>query len=372
MYTQEYDEGRVSALNTIVQRFIHTLRTFDYEKYEHELDLTAQACFDSVLMVGIVVTALSVTVQGIFGRLDVFGEDVALLFYWVVLGAGRQLYIRHHLHYIRLAIYLAQVPPLFFSIMMGTFWDPEGQAISFLFVIMVLPVLLVDRPIRIMVWTTGWTGIFILCCYLAKDRAVFGPDMVHLSSFFAGSIALSMYLLAYRLDNIESRERAEYLTTHEGMSKLKNRNLLAKDMPNYLNKLIFVMNLEVDGYREIMNFCGIPETERLWKIFADTVCSVFPADQCYKLATGQILTVLSDVQEDEVREMVLKVQKELSAYSYGAHKEPVTCSAGYVYGDARGQEDFMEMIRHAALKLVGGMAVGTIRMIGGYNDRALK
>ena len=114
-----------------------------------------------------------------------------------------------------LLLYLCEAPVLLMSILLGTVWDPSTQAITFLMIMVTVPVFILDRPLRLMSIMLGWNIVFLGMCAAVKDPSILQTGLLHALEFYLSSVAIIYVVLRLRLQVQRSLERTRYHLEHD-------------------------------------------------------------------------------------------------------------------------------------------------------------
>lgn len=87
------------------------------------------------------------------------------------------LWKRDCCHKVWIYVYEIVLPGLTAAV--GTVWQPHHACFTFMFLLLVLPLLILDRPWRIVLMITGVSVYFGIMAGLFTDPAVFQADMIH-------------------------------------------------------------------------------------------------------------------------------------------------------------------------------------------------
>ena len=89
------------------------------------------------------------------------GKSFLMLGYFALLLLADRFILPLNCRHTIPLIYLLQAPVLIVAILLGTVWDPTHQALTFLMLMMVMPALILDRPIRVIAVTLFWYALLL-------------------------------------------------------------------------------------------------------------------------------------------------------------------------------------------------------------------
>ena len=158
------------------------------------------------------------------------------LYFLLYLLAARFLLSKDYPHATGL-LYVLESPVLAMAVLLGTSLDPSHQAITVLLFMIALPVFIMDRPSRILLFSGGWVAAFLCMCVLYKDRSLWATDAVHVLEFYFTTVALVNVILRIRMESLRHLLREEYHLEHEPGTDCLNRYALASRAAAYVGLL---------------------------------------------------------------------------------------------------------------------------------------
>ena len=142
----------------------------DFDRYKDEVNRHNGNMIEIMLYGGILMTILAILAQLFMGYLSAMLLAVRMLIYMLILVLLRRP-VLSKIQNKTLLIYLLQAPILFTVLLMGTFMDPNHQAITIFVFVSVLPLLILDKPWRVAGWTAGWL-LFLLSVLIVSRNLV--------------------------------------------------------------------------------------------------------------------------------------------------------------------------------------------------------
>ena len=321
------------------------------------------------------VSLLPLSVINLMTQLIVAGDSVNLLkAFWLtayalaMLAVSRPLVLGWKRPYAEL-LYLLEAPVLLLSILLGTFWDPQRQAITFLLFLTVLPVFMLDRPDRMALVLGIWSAAFAVASRLSKTDAVFYSDLLHVIEFYVASVSVYISLLRARLKSLANAELARFRLEHDRLTGCLRREALENRAASYLDQPILLFMCDDMGqhglYRE---FFGQEASDEMSRAFAGTLTETFGREACYRYGGGEVLCVLEDLSLDEALEKIEVCRERLSSFRYQDRPVALSCALGYVAGTAHTEAELRDMVRLADIFSHQARRQGSNRSCGGDYD----
>lgn len=226
--------------------------------------------------------------------------------------------IARNYHWISmLLVYLSYSIYYIYGIIIGTITDPNGKTVTFMVLLVFMPILFIDRPLHIFIVTGAYVTIFVMLCLANKEGTVLTVDSMDAVVFgilgvVSGSIVNHMkvkgYLLEYRLQEICSIDQ---------LTQVRNRNAfeLEKDSTSDLCKYsLGCIYIDVNGLHEINNEKGHDFGDKMLKQIATEIKYAFTDQFTYRIGGDEFVVFVPDKTSEELErilyEMVNKIEKQ--------------------------------------------------------------
>ncbi|MCI6914491.1 MAG: bifunctional diguanylate cyclase/phosphodiesterase [Lachnospiraceae bacterium] len=353
-------------------RFIRRLNPKRFQLYKREILLRNAKALNTYLGVGIAVAMINVLLQADIHKTTTFIQSIGQMVYLIAVYLILRYLIKKPQNHATLLLYIVQAPIIIISILMGTVWDSKTQMVTYLMLVILMPLFILDNPLRQSCITILYTVMACFLSYLVKDNALFKLDLIHLVGFTLASLLANLYILAERIDGVEDNVRSTFRAEHDISTGLKNRYALKKQEGTYLDSPLTVMLIDIDYFKFFNDMYGHNVGEEIFKVFAKAVSDVFKPENCFRYEEAAILVLLKNTSEQNVLHKLDQVKTEFQSIDVkGKHLHP-SFSAGYVYGQVRYDIDFREMIRHADIRLLEATNRGAGQVAGHAYDNSRK
>ena len=134
-----------------------------------------------------VFAAVGTTLAALFALMELVLSEAArffttglfILVYFCLLLAVNALALRRETRFATLLCYAEQMPLMLTAILMGTFWDPTRSSITILLFLCVLPMLILDTPWHVNLYSTGIAAfsVSVGCVLFPEGRCVSYEDV---------------------------------------------------------------------------------------------------------------------------------------------------------------------------------------------------
>ncbi len=324
-------------------------------------------------------TGIPVGIANIAAQTLITGSpNLGLQSYWLVAYYAVLLVLEHFVipakcRHATLLLYLCEAPALLMSILLGTVWDPTNQAVTFLMVMVTVPVFILDRPLRLMGVMLGWNVVFLAICAVVKDPVIFQTDLLHALEFYLSSVAIIYVVLRLRLQVQRSLERTRYHLEHDVITDTQNQRSLAAHTDRYLGKELFVAMGDIDHFSLLNDFYGHDIGDSLLLAFANMLKGLFGKENLYRYGGDEMLCILVGGSTDEGFARITSCQEGLDGLRTSAMYSHLTCSFGYVVGMPQTRKELQQMIQLADIYVHQAKRTGEGKVHGGrFNAEALR
>ena len=246
-------------------------------------------------------------------------------------------------------LYLLQAPAMLIVILLGTVWDPNRQATSFMLFLLAMPVFVFDKPLRLTAIHALWCLVFLLFCRMAKNDELLVVDAIHVLEFFFASTAVTYVVLSARLRSLENLNQAEYLLDHDPQTGCLSRYELASRTDRYLGSPLTVLLCELDRFAMFRDLYGAEIADEMLLFFALSMQEVFGPEYTYRYSGDEILCISLGTSPETCRALTVRCRERLKGYSHAGTSQPLSFALGYVTGTANSPAELQQMIQLADL-----------------------
>ena len=188
-------------------------------------------------------------------------------------------------------LYLVQTPTLLLATLLGTVWDPQHQAITFLMCLMIMPSFFMDRPARIALWQGLWCVFFAILCCRCKDAELFRVDLVHVVEFYIASLVVMELVLNVRLSFLENMEEKQYVLRHDRRTGCLSRYALEERTGGFVDRPLTLLLAELDHLRLYRDFFGHNAADDMMMFFCRTFADAFGENVTFRYSGGDKATL---------------------------------------------------------------------------------
>lgn len=227
------------------------------------------------------------------------------------------VFAQKHVWIISFLVYLAFSVFLLYGLFIGTITNPGQQTVTFMVMLVFMPILFIDRPIRVAVAELLYVLIFIYLCFQRKTGDVLSTDVMDaiiygvlgtVSGGIISHVKIRRYVLEHKL---QDASRFDQLT------QMNNRNSFENDMKEYpekCEKSLACIYVDVNGLHELNNTKGHQQGDIMLQFVAKKIREGFGKECSYRIGGDEFVVFAVDktkeVLESKIQQLNEAVQKE--------------------------------------------------------------
>lgn len=244
----------------------------------------------------------------------------------IQIGVDLAAFKRRRLSY--LSMYLAVITYLCYGLFLATISRPEEQTVTFIAMLIFVPLLFVDRPIRMMLAQSIFVVIFVFTAIPTKRQDILSVDIIDATIF--GFLSVISILVLYRNKITEYRDKLKLqnMSQLDQLTALKNRNSFELEKPTFTvkNKSAICVYIDVNELHEVNNQQGHKAGDIMLCCVADTIKTYFGKKYSYRIGGDEFVIFIFDDSLDTVKEKLQMLQNDIESKNYNI-------ATGYGYMD---------------------------------------
>lgn len=214
-------------------------------------------------------------------------------------------------------VYLSYSIYYLYGILIGTVTDPSGKTVTFMVMLVFMPILFIERPVHILSVTGTFVVVFIVLCFRNKQGAVLSVDVIDSLVFFVLGLSSGYVVNNIKIRGYISERKLHDISRLDQLTQMNNRNAyeLERDsIPSLCKQSLGIIYIDVNGLHEINNEKGHKYGDLMLQYIAQEVKYAFSAELSYRIGGDEFVAFSIDLNDDEVEkilcEMIKKVEKE--------------------------------------------------------------
>lgn len=211
-----------------------------------------------------------------------------------------------------------------FGILNGIVIGYDKQAVSIIAMLMLIPILFIDRPIRM-----HGVGAFVILSFIyfelsVKKGEILSIDITNIITFGLISMLLSYHVVKVHLKCFITKNKMKEISEHDALTGLKNRNNFEHNLPDYFEKAkdnIACIYVDINGLRKINNTINHEAGDDMLKFVAHSMTQIFAYDDVYRVGGDEYTIFVPDAD-------LSKIEEEIQALHNMVNQKGYTISTG--------------------------------------------
>lgn len=207
-----------------------------------------------------------------------------------------------------------------FGILLGTVATPYEQTVSFVALLLTVPLLFTDRPIRSMGGIFLSLAAFVPAVFLFKDPSVQMLDVVNSCVFGAISAIVSFFMTRMKCQRYLYEHEVTVLSESDLLTGLRNRNSFEQRLEGYparCRESLCCVYADANGLHELNNQKGHQAGDAMLRFIADALVEQFGRQDVYRIGGDEFVAFGADIDGERVEKRLRLV--EASAGQKGYH-----------------------------------------------------
>lgn len=206
-----------------------------------------------------------------------------------------------------------------YGIIIGAITDPDGKTVTFMVLLVFMPILFIARPVYITLATSIFVTIFVILCTRCKAGAVLSVDVIDAVVFgilgvSSGSVINQMKVRGYVLE-----QKLQEISRFDQLTKTRNRNAFEVEQDSILSfckHSLACVYMDVNGLHEVNNEKGHEYGDKMLKYIASEIKKAFSEELTYRVGGDEFIAFVPDKEEREIEQAIANMNSELEKESY--------------------------------------------------------
>lgn len=206
-----------------------------------------------------------------------------------------------------------------FGLVLGIKAGSGRLAVTFIVLILVIPLLFIDRLIRMVVMIVTSVIIFLLVDIHYKTPEAFAIDTVNACVFGLLSIFLSYYVMRIQTKQLLADLQLRKMSVMDLLTGLKNRNCYEKTLfeyPKICKQSITCIYIDINGLHDLNNSRGHMAGDRMLCFVADRLVELFGNEDVYRIGGDEYVVFVGDMDLDVLELKIQCLTKITEEYHY--------------------------------------------------------
>ncbi len=244
------------------------------------------------------------------------------------------------------SVYMAISIFLIYGIAIGTITRPEEQTVTFMVMLIFVPLIFVDRPINIACSLIFYIIMFIIMACKTKTGATLAVDLTDAVIFGILAIISETVSNSAKIKGYVLEHRLQIMSETDQLTGLKNRNCYEMRLPQYPTSYrasICCIYVDANGLHELNNTKGHKAGDDMLCYIGNTLLRQFGPYDVYRVGGDEFVVFIFDDSEESIHSAVDEIRATINERGYHA-------AIGYEHYDKK-KVDINKLIVDAESKM---------------------
>lgn len=236
----------------------------------------------------------------------------------VIIYMGVRFFGKKHPRMILALIYLFMILLNVYSVTLSLL-HPEYPAVSAEVFLVAIPLVFIERPVRLMLMTIITGAVICRLSLIMKEPTFADIDVWNTLSFSALAIIANTLLMCMKTTSIYRNHRIKYLSETDLLTEVKNRNCFERRLkfyPEQCRERLVCVYADINGLHELNNTKGHEAGDTMLRFVASELRGFFGDEHTYRLGGDEFLGVRLDASESEAKEAIDIIRERCRANGY--------------------------------------------------------
>lgn len=215
-------------------------------------------------------------------------------------------------------LYSFFVLSFFFGIINGIM-IPEINAVGFIVILITMPLLFIDRPIRIIFISLTAMACFTLAVIMFKPYDIIVFDTTNIVIYGSFSIVLSSHIIHVKVSKLLADKKLLILSETDLLTGLRNRNSYEENLSSYpfrSKKSLTCIYLDANGLHELNNTRGHKAGDDMLCTIADFLKEYFLLPDIYRIGGDEFVVFVMDDDNAYALNSIQEISNRLTEQDY--------------------------------------------------------
>lgn len=206
-----------------------------------------------------------------------------------------------------------------FGIVLGTVTRPDEQTVTFVALLLTVPLLFTDRPVRMVICIFIAIISFIITAIFVKEDYVLVADIIDVTVFGLISAVVCTYMMSLKCQRFLYARKVSILSETDLLTGLCNRNSYEQKLKTYssmCNQVLSCVYVDVNGLHEMNNTKGHAAGDKMLQFVGKTLQKEFGERNSFRIGGDEFVVLVTDEKEEVMQTKIDRVQVLVEKESY--------------------------------------------------------
>lgn len=220
---------------------------------------------------------------------------------------------------VKVLVYLSYAVYYLYGILIGTVTDPNSKTVTFMVLLVFIPTLFVDWPMRVVSITSIFVAIFVVLCYHNKTGAVLSVDIIDAISFAILGLASGFVVNNIKIRGYILEQQLQEISRIDQLTQMRNRNAYELEHNSILDicrQTLAIIYIDVNGLHEVNNEKGHDFGDKMLKFIASAIKSTFSSELTYRIGGDEFICFVPDKNEEDIETLLHNLNEIIEKENY--------------------------------------------------------
>ena len=215
-----------------------------------------------------------------------------------------------------------------FGIVLGTITRPDEQTVTFVALLLTVPLLFTDRPIRMAICIFLAIIAFVITATFVKAGYVLMADIIDVTVFGTISVVVCTYMMSLKSQRFLYARKVFILSETDLLTGLCNRNSYEQKLEMYSSmhgQRLSCVYVDVNGLHEMNNTKGHAAGDKMLQFVGKTLQKEFGEKNSFRIGGDEFVALIPGEEEKVIQAKIGHIQVLVEAESYHVS---IGCSTG--------------------------------------------
>ena len=226
--------------------------------------------------------------------------------FWILLGYFVVIYLfarysRWCRDHATLCIYLCLSPIMMAGVLMGSVLDPNSSAITVIVMICLLPLMILDQPEHVLIFTGVWAAVFLLFSHACKSDELFNVDLINTVMFTLMALLMDRLILKDRIASINDAMKLKHISEMDSLTDVLTRRAGVENAGLLMlqGKGGMLVEMDIDDFKRINDTYGHDMGDHVLRFAARCLKDSFRRQDVIMRLGGDEFMVYADSLTDQ-------------------------------------------------------------------------
>ena len=197
--------------------------------------------------------------------------------------------------------------------------DSDEQTVVFIALLLTVPLLFTDKPIRMIASIFCHLTVFVIMACCVKEGSVLLVDITDAVVFGTISAIVSSYMMSVKCQRILYGQRVVIMSEIDMLTGVRNRNSYEQNLsiyPSLCKKNLSCIFADLNGLHEVNNTKGHEAGDKMLQFVAEKLVEQFGNNNTYRIGGYEFVSFVIDGCADEIQKKINMVVRSAKEHEY--------------------------------------------------------